>query len=129
MSGPNVYQYSNDRHQSGIYNENPINHSTNPNNRTYYGESQINKSYVPQNNPNTGFTASQVRKTSNLPPVVVADPHANRYDLYGGNPAREYKYNMFSALDEPWNNCCNKKKCGSFPGNECIAKDHTHTNW
>ena len=41
----------------------------------------------------------------------------------------DYKYNIYSLVDEPWNRCCEAGKCGQFPGNEGIAKDHTTVRW
>jgi hypothetical protein len=29
----------------------------------------------------------------------------------------EYKYNIYSLIDEPWNRCCEVGKCGNCPGN------------
>lgn len=31
--------------------------------------------------------------------------------------ANDYKYNVFSLIDEPWNRLCEFNTCGSCPGN------------
>lgn len=49
-----------------------------------------------------------------------------KYDKYG---RRDYKYNFYSMIDEPWNRCCEVGTCGSFPGNECIAKKTPKRDW
>lgn len=41
----------------------------------------------------------------------------------------EYKYNLFSIIDEPWNRCCEVGKCGTCPGNECVAKREPKLDW
>ena len=45
----------------------------------------------------------------------------SKYDQYR-HRANEYKYNLFSLIDEPWNRCCEIGKCGNCPGNECVAR-------
>lgn len=40
----------------------------------------------------------------------------NRYDDYRKRRA-EYKYNIYSLIDEPWNRCCEVGRCGTCPGN------------
>lgn len=45
----------------------------------------------------------------------------SRYNEYQKRKA-EYKYNFFSMIDEPWNRCCEVGKCGTCPGNECVAR-------
>jgi len=49
-----------------------------------------------------------------------------RFSNYKGS---EYKYNFFSLIDEPWNRCCEVGKCGTCPGNECIAKQLGRNLW
>lgn len=42
---------------------------------------------------------------------------------------REYKYNMYSLIDEPWNRLCEVGSCGSFPANECVASRTPKFDW
>jgi len=42
---------------------------------------------------------------------------------------QEYKYNLFSLIDEPWNRCWEVGKCGNCPGNECIARRTPKLDW
>lgn len=39
-----------------------------------------------------------------------------RFDSYH-KKINEYKYNIYSVIDEPWNRCCEVGKCGTCPGN------------
>lgn len=105
-----------------------------------YGESQVNRVYAPVQpaNVNTTQPALNVQTTTQQ---VVNNNQANtitygnqpnqsgsvgqyqtddRYNNYG-TTADNYKYNLFSSVDEPWNSCQDGRKCGKFPGNECIA--------
>lgn len=39
-----------------------------------------------------------------------------KYDEYRKRRG-EYKYNIYSLIDEPWNRCCEVGRCGTCPGN------------
>jgi N-acetylneuraminic acid mutarotase len=41
----------------------------------------------------------------------------------------EYKYNIYSIIDEPWNRCCEVGHCGTCSGNECIARRAPPVDW
>lgn len=101
ITGPGVYNYGGN-YNSGIYDSN-----TYPEQRVTYAENVHARSQVGQDYNDKRF-AGYTRKV--------------REDL-------DYKYNVFSLVDEPWNRCCVAGKCGSFPGNEGIAKDHTFAKW
>lgn len=67
------------------------------------------------------------KKVSREEKVNYAEPKEEVvYETYVRQP--EYKYNLFSCLDRPVNECrlfgCGK--CSGCPGNEVVAKDH-HT--
>ena len=102
--GPGVYNYGGS-YNSGNYDGNnyPEQRSTYADNVQAHSQVQVGKDY--QDQRFAGYT----RKI--------------RDDLDG------YKYNIYSIMDEPWNRCCADGKCGTFPGNEGIAKDHTVTKW
>lgn len=51
-----------------------------------------------------------------------------RYDDYRKRRG-EYKYNIYSLIDEPWNRCCEVGRCGTCPGNECIARRAPKLDW
>ena len=63
------------------------------------------------------------QKLNNYPQKYVDKNNAgglresqNRFESYT-HTDKAYKYNMFSAVDEPWNNFVRGNKCGSFPRN------------
>lgn len=60
-----------------------------------------------------------------------SDANRNRNSRFKDYVKRklEYKYNFFSMIDEPWNRCCEVGKCGTCPGNECIAKKNPKLDW
>ena len=60
--------------------------------------------------------------------VRGSQTRGSRFDEYR-HKRPEYKYNFFSLIDEPWNRCCEFGKCGSCPGNECIAKREPRMDW
>lgn len=115
-----------------------------------FGESQVNNVYRPltytpssqvniQANPNPpvpqligqqnqGATQSIQQDANRGQPISQKVGETSltnidhRYDQYlDKGKDEEYKYNIFSAFDEPWNRCINGDKCGKFPPNECIA--------
>jgi hypothetical protein len=53
---------------------------------------------------------------------------SNRFDNYL-TADKAYKYNLFSIIDQPWNSCIKGQKCGSLPGNECIASGAPVRQW
>lgn len=55
------------------------------------------------------------------------DLRGSKYDDY--QKKKNYKYNFFSMLDEPWNRRCEYGTCGSCPANECIAKKEPKLDW
>lgn len=52
----------------------------------------------------------------------------SKYDLYQQR-SKNYKYNFFSMMDEPWNRCCEVGSCGSCPGNGCFASRQPKLDW
>ncbi len=61
-------------------------------------------------------------------PVQPVDPTYQNYNGYNNQNrdqrfnnykkrANDYKYNVFSLIDEPWNRLCEFNTCGSCPGN------------
>jgi hypothetical protein len=41
----------------------------------------------------------------------------------------QYKYNIFSFVDEPWNRCCEVGSCGGCPDNEFVSKVVPKLDW
>lgn len=41
----------------------------------------------------------------------------------------DYKYNIYSLIDEPWNRMCEVGNCGTCPSNECIARRAPKLDW
>lgn len=56
-------------------------------------------------NPTLHRSRFQDRRTSN--------PNYNDYR----KAKYDYKYNIYSLIDEPWNRCCEVGNCGTCPGN------------
>jgi hypothetical protein len=85
---------------------------------------------------NPGYTVHtepqyQTHTVSHVPQtqVRVQDRRTGaNYDEYR-NTKYEYKYNIYSLIDEPWNRCCEVGKCGNCPGNECIARRAPKLDW
>jgi len=125
-----VYNYGGDRYASGNYsNVNPsgnygnINAPQNP-------QVQGNQAYG-----NTGYQAPQIKPygpgnqgTYNQGGYNQNPSGFDRFSSYLPN-ANDYKYNCFSAIDEPWNKCVSGLPCGKCPGNECIASEPLKTHW
>lgn len=46
-------------------------------------------------------------------------PSVAKYDSYSAKAKTlgDYKYNLYSLIDEPWNRCCEVGNCGNCPGN------------
>ena len=89
---------------------------------------------------NVNYTSNvqpvNVQRTSNVQPVLTNPPVTTtnqRGSQFKGSRAQEvvlsdkrfsaynhvnnYKYNLFSLVDEPWNRCLQVGKCGGCPGN------------
>lgn len=75
-----------------------------------------------QPNANNDQRNSQFRASRQE--VVSSDKRFSNY-----NNLNEYKYNLFSLIDEPWNRCLQLGKCGSFPANECITRQARRGLW
>ena len=67
--------------------------------------------------------SNNYRSTSQAP-----SNRGSNFDNYKAK-LQEYKYNLFSLVDEPWNRCCEIGKCGNCPGNECIARRTPKLDW
>jgi hypothetical protein len=151
----NQYNNRNNYNTSLDYRTNPSTNNLNQNNSyapsyptntnvqpyNTYGESQVNRVYEPVNNqqvrttvlPNNSVTYVQPNNQNSVivdQRTQVVSTNDSRYDSYlsGSRPA-DYKYNAFSALDEQWNRCQAGQKCGSCPGNECIAREALNKVW
>lgn len=51
------------------------------------------------------------------------------YQDYAKKKPYEYKYNIYSLIDESWNRCCEMGTPGTCPGNECIARRNPKLDW
>ena len=60
-----------------------------------------------------------VRKQNDKETNAVGD----RFQKYLDSDS-SFKYNLFSAVDQPWNSCVRGQECGSLPDNECIANSN-----
>ena len=110
----------NNQRGSGVRTSGPVVHS--------YGANYNSGTYDVNNYPEQRSTyAENVNASSH----VGRDYQDQRFAGYTKKLRDEidYKYNIYSILDEPWNRCCNVGKCGTCPGNEGIAKDHTVSSW
>lgn len=59
---------------------------------------------------------------------TTSQGYQSNFGTYKAKPY-EYKYNLFSLIDEPWNRCCEVGKCGTCPGNECVARRTPQLDW
>lgn len=85
--------------------------STRPNNQNQT-QVPVNPSVQISNNSPQGLVDNRMSQNANST--------TNRFDKYL-TTNKSYKYNLFSMIDQSWNNCLGSQKYGPFPGNECIA--------
>lgn len=74
------------------------------------------------------FQTNTSQSNSYRPTSQVPSNRGSSFDSYKAK-LQEYKYNLFSLIDEPWNRCCEVGKCGNCPGNECIARRTPKLDW
>lgn len=126
-SGPEVYNYNSGN--SGRYDSVP----------PYFVPQQAN---LPQQSV-ISQPSSNLVSADSRPPAQQAQPTQGRVSAVGSNNSNqgnskyeqyrakspEYKYNLFSVVDQPWNRCCEVGTCGPCPGNECVAKRQPRFDW
>lgn len=121
-TGPEVYDYGRDS-----YDPYPNQHPSNPphqyNQEPYHHTPPVydQKGHNNSTNHQTPVNNSDIRGSQ-------ANRRGSKYDQYRQR-VKEYKYNFFSMIDEPWNRCCEVGKCGTCPGNECIARREPKKDW
>ena len=120
QTAPDVYDYN-----RGSYDPYHPNSSTYPSNQP---GSTINTTHQPD--PRSTYDNRQTSEQHVTPELRKshADNRGSRFADYKRR-AQEYKYNFFSMIDEPYNRCFEEGKCGTCPGNECIAKRGPKMDW
>ena len=111
QTGPNVYDY--DR---GSYD-----HYSSPQHTTVHTNQPVHTNEVVYTNAEHRETRPVVTTSQTELRQSHANRRGSRFEDYR-RKAKDYKYNFFSLIDEPWNRCCEVGKCGTCPANECIAK-------
>lgn len=95
QSGPEVVEYNRGTYDP-YYNPN-----TNPN--------TVHPTTIYHNGPNNTHVVNHDSVQKPIPNSELRQSQANRrgsrFDEYKRR-AKEYKYNFFSMIDEPWNKCC-----------------------
>ena len=72
---------------------------------------------------------SQIKDPVVLQPLPITNaPPPPRRRSVGGIKVTQPKYNLFSILDEPFNNILRGGSC-TCPANELIASQRTEANW
>lgn len=101
-----------------------------------YGESQIETVFAPiaptqssntfqSNHPNS-YGTENYHKMERVQSAELEHPDQRRvqgsnvrFDTYLNKDSKDYKYNVFSVMDEPWNKCTGRQAGGSS-GCECL---------
>jgi len=60
---------------------------------------------------------SKIMNVSAQPNSIFSEHSGNRFESYLESHPQEYKYNIFSFADEPWNRCLSGDGCGKLPSN------------
>lgn len=134
---PDVYNYNSNTYDpyysgnpSGQYTSGPSQVSADPRFPTQPHDPNFKDPYSSRIRPSSGNYNSYGPGPSGSSNTFVGqqDYNANRYNEYRRNPY-EYKYNIYSLIDEPWNRCCEVGRCGTCPGNEFIARRTPKLDW
>lgn len=116
-TGPDVYDYNRGSYDPS---SNHNAHHSVEETVTYGGHNNYPGVHT-NTHQNGAYGTNELRKSQ-------ANRRESRFDEYKRR-ARDYKYNFFSMIDEPWNRCCEVGKCGTCPANECIAKKEPKLDW
>lgn len=121
-TGPEVYDYNRDSYDP-YHNHHPSNPPQHYSQETHHHTTPVydEKAPVHSTTHQTAVNHSDFRGSQ-------ASRRGSKYDQYR-HRVSEYKYNLFSMIDEPWNRCCEVGKCGNCPGNECIARREPKKDW
>ena len=121
-TGPEVYDYNRDSYDP-YHNPNQSNNTYHQSHETYHHTSPVHTDKAPVHTTThtTNLHNSELRGSA-------ANRRGSKYDQYRTR-VKEYKYNFFSMIDEPWNRCCEVGKCGTCPGNECVARREPKKDW